>query len=66
MNRYIVSVIANCTIDLVIDAADETAAKAVAESIQYDALVDEGVIRIYSTETIEDEDVQPYTEEYFA
>lgn len=64
MKRYTVSVIANVTIDLIIDAKDESAAKAVADSMSYEDLVEEGIIRVYSTEEVdEDQDVKPYEEE---
>ncbi len=64
MKRYTVSVIANVTIDLIIDAKDESAAKSVADSMSYEDLVEEGIIRVYSTEEVdEDQDVKPYEEE---
>lgn len=66
MKRFIVSTIANVTIDLIIDAEDEQAAKAVADGMSHEALVEEGIVRIYSTEEIEDQDIKPYTEEHFA
>lgn len=62
MKRYTVSVIANVTIDLIIDAADENSARAIADGMTYDELVDEGTIRIYSSEAIEDQDIKPYEE----
>lgn len=62
MKRYTVSVIANVTIDLIIDAADENSARVIADGMTYDELVDEGIIRIYSSEAIEDQDIKPYEE----
>lgn len=62
MKRYTVSVIANVTIDLIIDAADENSARAIADGMTHDELVDEGIIRIYSSEAIEDQDIKPYEE----
>lgn len=63
MKKYTVSMIANVTIDMIFDCKNEEEAKALANSMTYDQIVDEGVIRIYSTEIIEDQDIKLYTQE---
>jgi hypothetical protein len=65
MKKYTVSVIANVTIDLIVECEDDAKVKDIIESMSYEQLIDEGFIRIYSTEEILDDDIEPFIEEYF-
>jgi len=67
MNKYTVSVIANVTIRLILECEDETKAKEIVDGMDYDRLIDEGVINIYSCEEIDiNQDIKEYEEKDFS
>lgn len=66
MKKYTVSVIANVTINLVIECEDEEKAKEIVDGMDYAQLIDEGIISIYSANEIEiDQDIEEFDEKHF-
>jgi len=66
MKKYTVSVIANVTIQLIMECENEQEAKNIADGMDYDQLLDEGVSTIYSTEEVDiDQDIKEYEQKDF-